>query len=87
MTQLSFAIKGDICHSLAPRQLECVEGGCAVCEDGRSAGVFRTLPEQYAGLPVLDCTGRLVLPGLVDLHVHASQFAYRGTGMDMELLD
>ena len=87
MTQLSFAIKGDICHSLAPRQLECVEGGCAVCADGRSAGVFRTLPEQYAGLPVLDCTGRLVLPGLVDLHVHASQFAYRGTGMDMELLD
>ena len=87
MTQLSFAIKGDICHSLAPRQLECVEGGYAVCEDGRSAGVFRTLPEQYAGLPVLDCTGRLVLPGLVDLHVHASQFAYRGTGMDMELLD
>lgn len=87
MTQLSFAIKGDICHSLAPRQLECVEGGCAVCEDGRSAGVFRALPEQYAGLPVLDCTGRLVLPGLVDLHVHASQFAYRGTGMDMELLD
>ena len=87
MTQLSFAIKGDICHRLAPRQLECVEGGCAVCEDGRSAGVFRTLPEQYAGLPVLDCTGRLVLPGLVDLHVHASQFAYRGTGMDMELLD
>lgn len=87
MTQLSFAIKGDICHSLAPRQLECVEGGYAVCEDGRSAGVFRALPEQYAGLPVLDCTGRLVLPGLVDLHVHASQFAYRGTGMDMELLD
>ena len=31
-----------------------------------------------------DCTGRLVLPGLVDLHVHASQFAYRGTGMDVE---
>ena len=88
MTQLSFAIKGDICHSLAPRQLECVEGGYAVCEDGRSAGVFRTLPEQYAGLPVLDCTGRLVLPGLVDLHVHASASLHiAALGMDMELLD
>ena len=73
MTQLSFAIKGDICHSLAPRQLECVEGGCAVCEDGRSAGVFRTLPEQYAGLPVLDCTGRLVPVSYTHLDVYKRQ--------------
>ena len=30
---------------------------------------------------------KLILPGLIDLHVHASQYAYRGLGMDMELLD
>lgn len=31
-----------------------------------------------------DC---LIVPGLIDLHIHAPQFAYRGLGMDMELLD
>lgn len=83
----NFVIKGDICHSLSPSALECVADGYVVCEAGRSAGVFRELPERYAALPVEDCTGRLVLPGLTDLHVHAAQFAYRGTGMDCELLD
>ena len=87
MPEHSFIIKGDICHSLAPGELECAGGAYLVCEDGRSAGIFREIPERWASLPVEDCTGRLVLPGLVDLHVHASQFAYRGTGMDVELLD
>lgn len=87
MPENSFIIKGDICHSLAPGKLECAGGAFLICEDGHSAGIFRELPERWSGLPVIDCTGKLVLPGLVDLHVHASQFAYRGTGMDVELLD
>jgi len=29
----------------------------------------------------------LIVPGLVDLHVHAPQFAYRSLGMDLELID
>ena len=87
MPQNSLVIKGDICHSLGARELEYLENGYVVCENGLASGIFSQLPERYAGLPVEDCTGRLVLPGLVDLHVHASQFAYRGTGMDVELLD
>jgi len=31
--------------------------------------------------------GKLILPGLVDLHMHAPQFAFRGLGMDYELLE
>ncbi|MBR1686336.1 MAG: amidohydrolase family protein, partial [Clostridia bacterium] len=31
-----------------------------------------------------DC---LIIPGMVDLHIHAPQYAFRGTGMDDELLD
>lgn len=54
--------------------------------DQKVAGVFAQLPEQYKDLPVEDHSGKLILPGLVDLHVHASQYAYRGLGMDMELL-
>ena len=28
----------------------------------------------------------MIIPGLIDLHVHASQFAIRGMGMDLELI-
>lgn len=30
---------------------------------------------------------QLIIPGFTDLHLHAPQYAYRGTGMDLELLD
>lgn len=83
----SFAIKGDICWSRSRTELETVENGFLVCLDGKSAGVFRTVPQEYADLPLLDYTGKLVIPGMVDLHIHAPQYAFRGLGMDLELLD
>jgi riboflavin kinase/FMN adenylyltransferase len=67
--------------------LETIPGGYAVCEEGVSAGVFAELPEKYSGLPLKDHSGKTILPGLVDLHIHAPQYAFRGSGMDMELLD
>ena len=45
------------------------------------------LPEEYRGLPIHDVGNRLIIPGLVDLHLHAPQYCYRGTGMDLELLE
>jgi guanine deaminase len=55
--------------------------------DGKSAGVFPRLPEEYRSLPVTDYRGHLIIPGLTDLHMHAPQFAFRGLGMDLELLE
>lgn len=60
--------------------------GYLVCENGRVAGVFEKLPESYAGVDVTDFEDKIIIPGLVDLHVHAPQYAYRGLGMDLELL-
>ena len=50
-------------------------------------GVFTQIPEKYQHFEVLDYTGHMIVPGLSDLHVHAPQYAYRGLGMDMELLE
>ena len=50
-------------------------------------GVYETLPEKYKNFPCMDYGDRLILPGLVDLHVHAPQYAFRGIGMDLELID
>ena len=68
-------------------EIVCLEQGSIVVENGRVTGVFQTLPARYAALPVLDYGHRLILPGMSDLHVHAPQFAFRGLGMDMELLE
>lgn len=83
----SFAIRGDICFSENPRELACLPGGYTVCVEGKCEGTFAELPQNYAALPLHDYSGKLVIPGLVDLHAHAPQYAFRGFGMDLELLD
>ena len=83
----SFVIKGNICQTRDPDALDLHEGGFAVCVDGISMGVFDTLPTEYADLPLYDYGDSLVFPGLVDLHVHAPQYAFRGMCMDLELMD
>lgn len=83
----SFVLKGDILWSRTPQDMTIRENQYVVCEDGVCAGVFPTLPEHFASLPVHDYTGKLIIPGLVDLHAHAPQYAFRSLGMDLELLD
>jgi guanine deaminase len=67
--------------------LETGAGAFLVCLEGKSAGVFPRLPDQYAKLPLSRFPGRLIVPGLTDLHIHAPQFAFRGLGTDLELLE
>ena len=83
----SFVIKGNICQTKNPRELDLYEGGYAVCVDGVSRGIFDVLPEEYSSLPLYDYGDKLIFPGMVDLHVHAPQYAFRGMCMDLELMD
>lgn len=83
----SFVVKGNILYCKHIGSIETIENGYIVCIDGFSKGVFEELPEQFNNLEVYDYTNKLIIPGLVDLHIHAPQFHQRGTGMDMELLD
>ena len=85
--QETFALRGNVIYTPECGRLELHPHSFLVCEEGKVAGVFPTLPERWQEIPVEDFGDRLILPGLVDLHVHASQYAYRGLGMDMELLD
>jgi len=50
-------------------------------------GVFETVPERYQYEEIIDYGDKLIIPGMSDLHVHAPQYAFRGMGMDMELLE
>ena len=82
-----FIIKGNICQTKNPRELDLNESSFAVCVNGASAGVFKILPEEYKNLPLYDYGDSLIFPGMVDLHVHAPQYAFRGMCMDLELMD
>ena len=78
-----FALKSTFIDTPTPDALR-VREGYLLCENGLCAGFSRTAP---AGVEILDYTGRIITPGLVDLHLHAPQYSYCGTAMDLELLD
>ena len=83
----SFVVKGNICQTKTSDSVDLHERAFAVCVDGISKGVFDTLPTEYAELPLYDYGDALIFPGMVDLHVHAPQYAFRGMCMDLELMD
>lgn len=83
----SFVLKGNVCQTINPKELDLHEKAFVVCVNGISKGVFSILPEEYSNLPLYDYGEQLIFPGMVDMHVHAPQFAFRGTSMDLELMD
>ena len=85
--QNRFVIRGNICQTINPKELDLHEHAYAVCVDGVSKGVFDVLSEEYASLPIYDYGDALIFPGMVDLHVHAPQYAFRGMCMDLELME
>ena len=80
-------MKGNICYSETAETLRTVPNAYLVCRDGICQGVFEKLPEEFKDYPLTDYKDALILPGLVDLHLHAPQYAFTGLGMDMELLE
>jgi len=84
---MDMILKGNICYSEAPDKLNTIENGYLVCVDDLVEGAFDELPEKYLGLTVVDYGDCIIIPGLCDLHVHAPQYAFRGLGTDMELLN
>ena len=82
-----FFLRGTLLYSSSPDTIEILDDGWLLCRNGKAAGVFRQKPERFKNLDVLDYSGKLIIPGMTDLHLHAPQFSFRGLGMDLELLD
>lgn len=80
-------IKGHIIEAKIFGDPVITENGYLAVEDGRIAGVFATLPDAYQGAPVTDFSGRLILQGFCDMHLHAPQYPMLGMGMDLPLMD
>ena len=82
-----FALKGNVLYTPRKDELKTCPNAYVICREGICEGVYETLPEEFREIHVMDFGDSLIIPGMVDLHIHAPQYAFRGTGMDCELLD
>ena len=84
---MEYLLRGDICYSENLKNLICKENAYLHIKDGLCRGVYDSLPKELSSVEIKDYSGDLILPGMVDLHLHAPQYGFRGTKMDLELLD
>jgi len=54
-------------------------------QDGRGAAVRATIPHDSAK-EVLDVSGKLVLPGLIDTHAHVYQYVTGRFGLNADMV-
>ena len=83
----NFILKGHICFTKNTKKMEVFENSYLVCENGICKGIYTNLPKQYEDFKLYDYTNKIIIPGMVDLHVHAPQYAFRGMCMDLELME
>ncbi len=80
-------LHGDLIDAPTLDALRVREGWYLICEDGFIKAVCPTLPEQYRACGVEELGRAVVIPAFSDLHIHMSQYAQRGIGMDKLLSD
>lgn len=83
----AFIVTGDFVITVDPERRIIREGAVAV-ENGliRSVGKKSELLNRLPGLDVIGGPGRIVLPGLINCHIHLPQFLMRGVNDDVDCL-
>jgi 5-methylthioadenosine/S-adenosylhomocysteine deaminase len=66
-----------------------IDDGAVAVEGDKIAdvGAAREVESRHPGAQVIDCTGRTIIPGLVNTHTHLFQTLLKGLGDDMVLRD
>ena len=80
-------VKGHFIFTKIAGKFEVYQNSFLVSVDGRVEGIYQTIPEKYKGSRFQDYGNKLIIPGFVDLHLHAAQFLQCGVGMTNQLLD
>ncbi|MBF1051853.1 MAG: guanine deaminase [Peptostreptococcaceae bacterium] len=78
------AIKGDIIFTKNINQFEIIEDGYLVIKDDK---IERACKELDENIDIIDYTNHIIIPGFVDVHMHAPQINNIGLGADRQLLD
>ena len=82
--ETKFIIKGTFIDTLTKDEFR-IRKGFILVEDGLIKNFSEENPDT--SLKLYDYTGKLIIPGLSDLHLHAPQYPNAGLGLDLELLD
>jgi len=62
------------------------KGAVAVVDDHiQAVGDVDELQKEYQAQEVIDCKGKILMPGLVDVHTHVPMNLLRGLGDDLRL--
>jgi 5-methylthioadenosine/S-adenosylhomocysteine deaminase len=72
----------DATRRVVPNGAVAIDGTDIVAVDTADA-----VARQFRGADVIDATGHIVLPGLVNTHTHAPMVLYRGLADDLALMD
>ena len=92
-SDLAFALRAPLFHTPERGRLEVVEDALIeVATDGVILAAGPARPERAAALIALGVLrelpeGQVLLPGLVDLHIHAPQWPQLGRALDLPLED
>ncbi len=79
-------IKGNIIFTETSKEFKVIENGYIILKNGIIENIVDKLGEEYKNLEIIDYGNKLIIPGFIDMHLHAPQFANRGLGLDKELL-
>lgn len=82
----NIVLKGDIVFTPTKEKFEIHKDSYIIVETGKIVKICKDLEESYKDYIVKDYSGKLIIPGFVDLHLHAPQYANRGLGLDKELI-
>ncbi len=72
----------DATRRVIPRGAVAIDGSRIV-----AVGTAAELAARYRGRSVIDASGQVVMPGLVNTHTHAPMVLYRGLADDLALMD
>lgn len=79
-------LKGTLLHTPVKEHFSVHPDSFLVIRNGLVEGIYGTIPDMFAGIPVEEYPGKLLIPGFQDLHAHAPQYLNCGIGYDEELL-
>lgn len=77
---------GNILFTKIKDKFEIIENGFIIVKNGKILDLYKNLPSEYQNFEVIDFSDNLIIPGMNDLHCHASQFRNLGMAMDKELI-
>jgi guanine deaminase len=79
-------LKGDIVFTPTKERFEIHKDSYIIVEAGKIVKICNELEESYKDYKLKDYSGKMIIPGFVDLHLHAPQYPNRGLGLDKELI-